>query len=122
MNAPDVLARILAAGVTLAVRSGNIVARPRDSVTPQVLELLRAHKRELLAIIESPLIARAVEMLRERPGDVRAIVGKPQPNGRCLVAVAIRNPDGSIESCFLDALIDPFTLLELVERHGAAIH
>lgn len=122
MNTPEILQRITAAGVTLAARGGNIVASPRSSVTPEVLELIKAHKRELLAAIQSPLIARAVQMLRERPGDVRAVVGKPQSNGRCLVAVAIRNPDGSIESCLLDARIDPFALLELVERHGARVH
>ena len=122
MNTPELLERITAAGVTLAARGGNIVARPRSAVTPEVLELIKAHKRELLAAIQSPLIARAVEMLRERPSDVRAVVGKPQSNGRCLVAVAIRNPDGSIETCLLDARIDPFALLELVERHGTTIH
>ena len=122
MNTPEVLARITAAGVTLAARGGNIVARPRAAVTPEVLKLVKAHKQELLAAIESALIARAVEILRERPGDIRAVVGKPQSNGRCLVAVAIRNPDGSIETRLLDARIDPFALLELVERHGATIH
>ena len=122
MNTPEVLVRITAAGVTLAARGGNLVARPRAAVTPEVLELIKAHKQELLAAIESPLIARAVEILRERPGDVRAVVGKPQSNGRCLVAVAVRNPDGSIETRLLDAHIDPFALLELIERHGATIH
>ena len=122
MNTPEVLARITAAGVTLAARGGNIVARPRAAVTPEVLKRIKAHKQELLAAIESALIARAVEILRERPGDIRAVVGKPQSNGRCLVAVAIRNPDGSIETRLLDARIDPFALLELVERHGATIH
>ena len=122
MNTPEVLVRITAAGVTLAARGGNLVARPRAAVTPEVLELIKAHKQELLAAIESPLIARAVAILRERPGDVRAAVGKPQSNGRCLVAVAVRNPDGSIETRLLDAHIDPFALLELIERHGATIH
>ena len=122
MNTPELLERITAAGVSLAARNGNIVARPRAEVTPDVLELIKAHKQELLAAIESPLIARAVEMLRERPSDVRVVVGKPQANGRCLVAVAIRNPDGSIEACLLDARIDPFALLELAQRHGVTIH
>ena len=102
--------------------TGNIVARPRAAVTPEVLALIKAHKQELLAAIEPPLISQAVEMLRERPSDVRAVVGKPQSNGRCLVAVAIRNPDGSIETRLLDARIDPFALLELAERHGTTIH
>lgn len=122
MNTPEVLVRITAAGVTLAARGGNLVARPRAAVTPEVLELIKAHKQELLAVIESPLIARAIEILCARPGDVRAVVGKPQSNGRCLVAVAVRNPDGSIETRLLDAHIDPFALLELIERHGATIH
>lgn len=43
-------------------------------------------------------------------------------SGCCLVAVAIRNPDGSIETCLLDARIDPFALLELAERHGTTVH
>ena len=122
MNTPEVLERITAAGVTLAARGGNIVASPRSSVTPEVLELIKAHKRELLAAIQSPLIPRAVAILRERPSDMRAVVGKSQSNGRCLVAVAIRKPDGSIETCLLDARIDPFALLELAGRHGATIH
>jgi hypothetical protein len=122
MNTPEILRRITAAGVKLAARDGHIIAKPRAAVTPGIIELIRAHKQELLAAIQSPLIARAIEILRERPGDVRAVVGKPQPNGRCLVAVAIRTSDGSIETCLLDARIDPFVLLELVERHGATIH
>ena len=122
MNTPELLARIMAAGVSLSARGGNIVARPRAAVTPEMLELIRAHKHELLASIESPLITRAVEIIRTRPGNVRAVVGKPQPNGRCVVAVAIRTHRGSIETCLLDARIDPFTLLERFERHGATVH
>lgn len=58
-------------------------ASPRSrAVTPEVLELIKAYKQELLAAIQSPLITRAVEILRERPSDVRAVVGKPQSNGR----------------------------------------
>ena len=37
MNTPEVLVRITAAGVTLAARGGNLVARPRAAVTPEVL-------------------------------------------------------------------------------------
>jgi hypothetical protein len=54
------LARNTAAGVTLAERGGGIVARPRAAVTPEVLELIKAHTQELLAAIESPLITRIV--------------------------------------------------------------
>jgi hypothetical protein len=123
MNAPDLLNRITAAGVRLAARDGKIIASPRAAVTPEMLELIQANKQELLAAIDPhSLITRAVDMLRDRPADVRAIVGKPRPDGRCMVEIAVRAPAGSIQTVVLDALIDPFILLELVERHTATVH
>ncbi len=59
MNAPEVLERITAAGIRLTANGGNIIASPRAAVTPEVVELIRAHKPELLAVIyqkQSPLM------------------------------------------------------------------
>ena len=52
MNAPEVLERLTAAGVRLTASGGNIIAAPRSAVTPEVVELVRAHKPELLQTLE----------------------------------------------------------------------
>ena len=85
-----------------------------------------APSRQIQAVEMKPerqrLVTQAVEMLRDRPGDTRAVVGAPHADGRCLVAVALRHPDGTIGTALLDALIDPFALLDLAKRHSVAFH
>ena len=52
MSAAAVLARVRAAGLTLSLnpeRSGHLLARPADRLTPELRALILAHKPELLA-------------------------------------------------------------------------
>ena len=60
MNACEVLERITAASVRLAARGGNIVASPKDAVTPELVSLIRDHKPELL----KALAAQQAELVR----------------------------------------------------------
>src|SRR5687767_2118187 len=48
MGAPDLLEHLRAAGVKVARSGGNLIASPKAAVTPEVLQLLREHKAELL--------------------------------------------------------------------------
>lgn len=69
---------------------------------------------------------RVLAMLAERPGIRYAIAGgetDPRYPGCVVLGVGVRQPDGSIHTC--DAIMpsdryDPFGLLDLVERVGAA--
>lgn len=158
MSAAALLSQLAAQGLHLTRRGGSIVISPRQAATPEVVDLVRANKPDLLALLpdgaevppsiravdsgpEKPderadapdinaalrqerkrLLDQAASMLRERPGDSRAVVSVPQADGRCLVAIALRNEDGTIGTGLVNALIDPFALLQLAERHSTALH
>ena len=105
MTAPEVLERIRAAGVTLTARDGSLIAKPRAAVTPEVLELLKAHKADLLAAIEQP----APSITFERRKDCeypRFIIG-----GYSFVMEVPKDK------------YDPFAILALFEKyHGGTVH
>jgi|SRR5208282_600511 len=60
MNAPEVLERLSAAGLRLSVRGSNIVASPKAAATPELVNLIREHKSELL----QSLAAQQAELVR----------------------------------------------------------
>jgi hypothetical protein len=48
MGAPDILQHLAAVGVRLTRRGDKIIAAPREAVTPELVNLIRDHKPELL--------------------------------------------------------------------------
>ena len=74
MNAPLILEHLAAAGVKLTRNGGNLIATPKAAVTPDVLNLIRQHKPELLeALGEPPNVPAAAPAIalaeRARRGD-----------------------------------------------------
>jgi TubC N-terminal docking domain len=53
MGAPDILARLSAAGVRLELDGSDLLARPRAALTDELRGLIKAHKPELLAALSS---------------------------------------------------------------------
>ena len=60
----EILARLKAAGISLRVDGDRLYARPRARLTPELSDLIRAHRDELIRTLRPP---RAVVDFR-RPG------------------------------------------------------
>lgn len=132
MNAPDVLARLAAAGIRLSpLPDGRLWAEPRAALNDDLRQLIRAHKVELLNALESNTLPdpaaecqrqRVLEMLAQRPGTRYAAVTdiEAEPNA-VILALAIRG-GGTCELRIPKAKYDGVLLLDLIERHGGTVH
>ena len=54
MNPTEILRRAAAAGVTLAARRGQILARPSGSLSPELKRVIAAEKLALLELLTEP--------------------------------------------------------------------
>lgn len=54
MTASAILTTIAAAGLTVTADGDRLAVRPRDRITPEVRDLIRARKAELLALLAEP--------------------------------------------------------------------
>jgi hypothetical protein len=54
MNVQTILARLQASGLHISAEGNNLRVGPREEVTPETLELIRAHKAELLEVVGKP--------------------------------------------------------------------
>jgi len=130
MNAPDILVRLHAVGVSLSRRGDKLIATPKAAVTPEILDLIRAHKPELLSALTDPLPDPAAEARRQR---VLAMLAD-HPEARCAVLSDMRADPGvvlltmairGVATCELRIpreKYDGVLLLDLIERHGETIH
>ena len=79
MNAvADLLAHLSRLGVELVPRGDRLRYRPRSAVTPDLVERLRTHKTQLLAILrhaEGPGGA----TVGPRAGESERVIGRPEP-------------------------------------------
>lgn len=55
MNAQAILERLRASGLYLKVEGDKLRVGPREAITPETLELVKAHKAALIQAIERPL-------------------------------------------------------------------
>ena len=133
MGAPDILARLHAVGVNLSRQGSKLIATPKAAVTPEIVDLIRAHKPELLAALDTPALigaitdewrteassevsrrTRVLAMLDERPNDRLAVVTEEQGD-RVIVTVAIRDK-ATAEFWIRSDRYDGVRLMELIER------
>jgi len=132
MGAPDVLARIAAAGVKLSpLPDGRIWAEPSSSLTDELRALIRLHKAELRAALAvDPLPdpraearhSRVVQMLAEHPSARYALITDEAAEPETVIlALAIRGR-ATCELRIPRDRYDPFLLLHLIERHGGTVH
>ncbi|MBI4191556.1 MAG: hypothetical protein HY525_13585 [Betaproteobacteria bacterium] len=132
MNAPDVLARLAAAGIRLSpLPDGRLWAEPRAALNDDLRQLIRAHKVELLNALESNTLPdpavecrrqRVLEMLAQRPGTRYAAVTdiEAEPDA-VILALAIRGV-GTCELRIPREKYDGVLLLDLIERHSGTVH
>ena len=71
------LSTLSAHGVRLEIRDGTLTAGPREALTPEVRELIRAHKPELIAALSAasdpePEPAHRLWLILHAPGDLRS--------------------------------------------------
>ena len=127
LDLPELLERLTAAGVKLAARGGNIIASPKAAVTPEIVDLIRAHKSELLQTMatDAEVDARRTQllaMLATRPETRYALLTDAQNDPESvLLALAIRGI-GMCEMEIPRIRFDGIELLELVERHSATVN
>lgn len=130
MGVQHVLAHVEAAGIRLAPGPvGTILASPRERLTDELRELIRANKLELLAALASNTLPdptmearrqRVLVMLDKQPGKYAVLVDNPDTDP-VILALAIRDK-GMCELAIPATKFDPFALIELVGRHGATVH
>ena len=66
---------------------------------------------------------KVIAMLEAAPDMQRAIYTDTDSDPHnVIVAVAVRHPTGATCEMLIDKAIDPWRLLELIERHGQATH
>ena len=63
MNVALILERLKASGLHIKAEGGNLRVGPKESVTPETLELVRAHKAELLEAVGKRVADHAEAML-----------------------------------------------------------
>ena len=132
MGAPDVLARVAAAGIKLTpLPDGRIWVEPRAALNDELRVLIRAHKAELLAVLGGDDLAdpkaearrrRVRAMLEAQPGARYAAVTdcNADPNA-VIVALAIRGR-ATFELRIPRQKWDGALFLELLERHSGTVH
>lgn len=87
MRAEELLAEIEALGVVVSAEHDHLRLRPKSRLTPELIELLRAHKTELLGLVE----------LRQRPEPSREAVRRFRvPHARLypLIGEPVTTPRG----------------------------
>ena len=132
MGAPDIRGLLTAKGLTLRpTPDGNLEVWPRRLLTDETRRLIREHKGELLAALETDTLPdpaaearrqRVLAMLDENPG-VRyaALTDTRADPDAVLLTLAIRGR-ATCELRIPKAKYDPFLLLDLIERHGGTVH
>jgi len=131
MGAPDILARLHAVGVNLSRNGDRLIATPKTAVTPEIVDLIRSHKPELLAALTTEPLPdfkaearrqKVLAMLAAHPEARYAALTDMQADpGGVLLTLAIRG----VATCELHIpreKYDGVLLLDLIERHGATIH
>lgn len=136
MFAPDVLARIQAAGIHLKpLPDGRLWVEPRSRLTDELRSLLVEHKAELLAALRDGDVEaandaavdsgvgarqRLLEMLRQHPKKNYAVIvdAESDPDATIL-ALAIR---GKATAEFrIPKQYDPFLLMDLIDKCGTEL-
>ena len=130
MGAPDILAQLHAVGISLSRRGDKLIATPKAAVTPEIVDLIRAHKPALLAVLAGPLPdpkaearqQQTLKMLADHPEARYAALTDTQSNPEAiLLTLAIRG-QATCELRIPRDRYDPFLLLDLIERHGGTMH
>lgn len=110
MTPQDLIQRARAEGVKLKVRDGTrLVADPINRLSPELRELLKAHKPEVIAALADP------------DARVAALTDSEAVPGYVLVSLAMRGR-GTCELLIPAAKWDGVLFLDLLERHGRTIH
>ena len=128
MGAPDVLARIAAAGLTLTpLPDGRIWVEPSSLLTDELRALIREHRPELLVAIggDATIDARRqrlLAMLKAQPGATYAVLTDTEADPEeVIVALTIRGR-ATCEIRIPRDKYDGTLLLDLIERHGGTVH
>jgi hypothetical protein len=134
MGAPDILRLLTARGLTVRpLPGGQLQVSPRSALTDELRALIRDHKAELLDALagdEDRLPdanaearkQRVLAMLAERPGVRYAVLTDTEADPEDVILVLAIRGVTTWELRIPRAKYDPFLLLELIERHGGAMH
>ena len=73
MGAPDLLARITAAGLTVEADGDRLLVRPRERLTVELRETIRSHNPELLALLTSDVVTPTPDLSPELDALIRRV-------------------------------------------------
>lgn len=134
MGAPDVLARIAAAGIRLKLLpDGRIWVEPRAALNDELRDLIRSHKAELLqALAGDPepepdpraeaRRQRVLAMLEAHPGARYAALTDMQADPAAVIVVLAIRGRATCELRIPRDKYDGVLLLDLIEKHGGSVH
>lgn len=140
----EVLKVVRAAGVSMRVEDGRIIAGPREALTADLRELIRAHKDSLIDALKRPVLVvsdvsdsaaggrerdkkaqderreKVIAMLRASLHGRLAFIVDDDTTDPVVLTVASRCGDGiKVEVVEIPkAKYDGFAMLELAEKHG----
>lgn len=126
MTPQALIERAQAEGVKLMVRDGTrLVADPINRLSPELRELLRAHKPEIMALLDPQAEARRQRVLALLSADPKARYAvltdtEADPEG-VLLTLAIRDR-ATCELRIPREKWDGVLFLDLLERHGGMVH
>lgn len=119
MTPAELLAEVTAAGLRVDLTDdGSLYVQPRERVTDDIIERLKAAKPELIAYLRRQRMAdAAAERLKAHPELKRATVIEPDGPGRFIAAVAVPC-DGEIVTAILSNIRadDGLELLHAFDR------
>lgn len=132
MDAPDILDRLTAAGISLKpLPDGTLWATPRAALTDEMRVLIRQHRAELLqALSTDPLPdptaearrQRVLEMLNRNPTAKYVVVTDTESDPEVVILVLAIRGRATCELRIPRDRYDGPLLLDLIERHGATVH
>lgn len=129
MGAPDLLARLAAAGIRLTlVPDARIRAEPREELTDELRELIRDHRAELLRVLsaEAPRTQarrqRVLDLLAANPEATYATVTDMQADPDAVILALAMRGQASCELRIPRAKWDGTLFLDLMDRHGGTVH
>src|SRR5262245_6852440 len=123
MGAPDVLARLAAAGIKVKpLPDGRVWAEPAVLLTDDLRDLVRQHRAELLAVLAAEARRQKVlDMLDANRTARYAVTADAETDPEAvIVALAIRGR-ATCEIRIPRDKYDGTLLLDLIERHGGTV-
>lgn len=124
MGAPDLIFELRRKGYSIRADGGYLDISPADNLPPELLNILRQSKAEILTELQREARRqKVIAMLEASPDTPRAIYPDTTSDPlNVILAIAVRACQQTCEMLIPKAKYDAWRLLELIERLGQTTH